>query len=168
MPAIKDIQKTLSTFAEQDFICFHPNIKDAHIMENVIWHPTAKAPFKAALARCHGVIANAGFEMASECLHYNKRMLLKPLEGQFEQLSNAFTLSDLGLCQLMRTLDLEAIEQWLQSAPGASVQFPSNPNILIDWILQKQWTDTKSLCASLWQQVKFPPAVQQTLSQLNF
>jgi uncharacterized protein (TIGR00661 family) len=164
---VAEIQRTLSTFSEHDFISFHPGITEAHIIENVVWHPTAKLPFKAALARCKGVIANAGFEIASECLHYNKSMLLKPLKGQFEQLSNAFTLADLGLCQLMRTLDIEVIEQWLQSEPCASVQFPSNPNILIDWILKKQWDDTKNLCTSLWQQVKYPPSVQQSLKQLS-
>lgn len=163
---INEIQQTLAIFSEHDFVCFHPAISSAYTKENIVWQPTAKIPFKNALAKCQGVIANAGFEMASECLHYSKSMLLKPLAGQFEQLSNALTLADLGLCQLMRTLDAEAIEQWLQSASGATVKFPSNPNILIDWLLKKEWSDTQSLCTSLWKQVNFPPTVQSMLRQL--
>lgn len=163
---VEQVQTILETFAEYDFICFHPAIKQAYMTENVIWHPTSKVPFKSALTRCRGVIANAGFEMASECLHLNKNMLLKPLAGQFEQLSNAFTLEDLGLCQLMRTLDVEVIEQWLQTETNTEVRFLSDPNILIDWIVKKQWSDTKGLCASLWQQVSFSPKVQQSLNQL--
>jgi uncharacterized protein (TIGR00661 family) len=83
------IQGALEMFAEHDFICFHPAIKATYTEQNISWNPTAKAPFKKALASCGGVIANAGFEMASECLHLNKKMLLKPLKGQCEQLSNA-------------------------------------------------------------------------------
>ncbi|MDU0353153.1 glycosyltransferase family protein [Paraglaciecola aquimarina] len=164
---VDDIQSALSTFSEYDFVCFHPAIKHAHVNDNIVWHAPAKLPFKAALARCRGVIANAGFEMASECLHFNKSMLLKPLAGQFEQASNANTLADLGLCQLMQTLDLEVIEQWLQFEPSASVQFKSDPNILIDWILRKKWADTQGLCSSLWQQVTFPPSVQTSLRHIS-
>ncbi|WP_158965575.1 MJ1255/VC2487 family glycosyltransferase [Paraglaciecola sp. L3A3] len=164
---VADIQKVLATFAEHDFVCFHPAIKHAHIDDNVVWHSPAKISFKSALAKCRGVIANAGFEMASECLHYNKNMLLKPLAGQFEQTSNAFTLADLGLCQLMQTLDLEVIEQWLQFEPSVNVQFKSDPNILIDWLLKRQWSDTQELCQSLWGQVIFPPSVQSSLRQIS-
>ncbi|MFT2092315.1 MJ1255/VC2487 family glycosyltransferase [Paraglaciecola sp. 2405UD69-4] len=162
------IQEILSPFAEHDFVSFHPSIKYAHKHENVCWHPTAKAPFHKVLSRCNGVIANAGFELASECLQFKKRMLLKPLNGQFEQISNAQTLFDLGLCQFMRALDLDAIEQWLQSDTPDTMHFSANPNTLIDWILEKKWSDTKTLCSALWRQVTFPDQVLKQLNQVNF
>jgi hypothetical protein len=66
----------------------------------------------------------------------------------------------------MQTLDVDAIEQWLQADSDAEVKFASDPNILIDWIVNKQWSDTQSLCTSLWQQVTFPPAMQRSLNQI--
>ncbi|MEO9944977.1 MJ1255/VC2487 family glycosyltransferase [Paraglaciecola sp.] len=163
---VSAIQETLSSFAEHDFISFHPSIKYAHKHENICWHPTAIAPFHRVLSKCNGVIANAGFELASECLQFNKRMLLKPLNGQYEQVSNAHTLSELGLCQFMRALDLDAIEQWLQSDTPDTIRFSANPDTLIDWILNKQWSDTESLCSALWRQVKFPESVLNQLRQI--
>jgi uncharacterized protein (TIGR00661 family) len=164
---IEAIRQTLQPFAEYNFISFHPSIQKTHKQGNIVWHPTGKAPFSNALSRCQGVIANAGFELASECLQLNKRMLLKPLLGQFEQISNAHTLSALGLCRFMRALDLDVIESWLQSDTPETVHFSSDPNALIDWLLKKQWQDTQGLCATLWRQVKFSSTVTDKLSQLH-
>lgn len=164
---VEQVQGILETFAEHDFVCFHPHIKSAYKQSNLSWHPTAKEPFKAALAKCKGVIANAGFEMASESIHLSKKLLIKPLSGQFEQLSNASTLADIGLGQVMARFDLEVIEHWLQAPSVEGVQFKSDPHILIDWLLKKQWSDTQGLCASLWEQVAFPPAIQQSLNRLS-
>jgi uncharacterized protein (TIGR00661 family) len=164
---IDAIQQTLQPFSEYDFISFHPSIQHAHKQDNIIWHPTAKGPFSRALSRSQGVIANAGFELASECLQLNKRMLLKPLLGQFEQISNAHTLSALGLCQFMRALDSDVIESWLQGDTPDTIHFSSDPNTLIDWLLKKQWKDTQALCALLWRQVSFPSSVLQKISHLQ-
>jgi uncharacterized protein (TIGR00661 family) len=38
------------------------------------------------------VICGAGFELAGESLQLGKKLLVKPLKGQFEQLSNALAL----------------------------------------------------------------------------
>lgn len=164
---IDTIGQTLQAFSEYNFVSFHPSIKQTYRQDNIVWHPTATLPFRGALTRCEGVIANAGFELASECLQLNKRMLLKPLLGQFEQISNAYTLSTLGLCQFMRALDSEVIENWLESETPEKIQFSSDPNLLIDWLLKKQWGDTQGLCTELWRNVNFPPAVMQQLAQLH-
>ena len=162
---IDTIGQTLQTFSEYDFVSFHPSVKHTYHQDNIAWHPTGKLPFRIALSRCEGVIANAGFELASECLQLNKRMLLKPLLGQFEQMSNAYTLSSLGLCQFMRVLDSDVIENWLGSVTPEKILFSSDPNPLIDWLLKKQWNNTQELCADLWRNVNFPPAVIHQLAQ---
>ena len=43
--------------------------------------------FHSDLEVAEGVISNAGFELASECITLGKKMLVKPLAGQFEQQS---------------------------------------------------------------------------------
>ena len=55
-------------------------------------NPLSHSEFHAHLLDAEGVISNAGFELASECLHLGKKLLVKPLAGQFEQLSNALAL----------------------------------------------------------------------------
>jgi uncharacterized protein (TIGR00661 family) len=165
---IDTIRRTLQTFSEYDFVSFHPSIKQTYYQDNIVWHPPAKRSFHRALSRCEGVIANAGFELASECLQLNKCMLLKPLFGQFEQISNAYTLSTLGLCQFMRVLDSDVIENWLDSEAPEKIQFSSDPNPLIDWLLKKQWGNTQGLCAELWRNVNFSPAVMHQLAQMHY
>lgn len=74
------------------------------------------------LAGCRGVISNAGFELASEALTLGKKLLVKPLGGQFEQLTNGKTLEMMGLATLMDVLDANLVRTWLDSAsPGLSV-----------------------------------------------
>ena len=164
---IGTISQSLQTFSEYDFVSFHPSIKQTYHQDNIVWHPTAKHSFQKALSSCDGVIANAGFELASECLQLNKRLLLKPLLGQFEQISNAYTLSTLGLCQFMRDLNSDIIGDWLESETPEKIRFSSDPNPLIDWLLKKQWGNTQELCVTLWRKVNFPPAVTHQLAQFH-
>ena len=46
------------------------------------------AGFKSDLASTRGVVCNCGFELISECLHWRKPVLTRPLAKQMEQLSN--------------------------------------------------------------------------------
>ncbi len=46
------------------------------------------AGFKSDLASTRGVVCNCGFELISECLHWRKTVLTRPLAKQMEQLSS--------------------------------------------------------------------------------
>jgi uncharacterized protein (TIGR00661 family) len=164
---LEDIETLLAPLAEYDFVCFHPGIKQHNSQANIVWCPPSKDGFHRSLLSCDGVIANAGFELSSECLQYGKRLLLKPLEGQFEQLSNAQTLTRLGLCQSMPSLSPDIIEKWVTSAPNESIVFPADPNILIDWLLKKDWDSAEELCATLWQTVQYPVSVLNKFNQMT-
>ena len=56
------------------------------------------------------MICGAGFELAGESLQLGKKLLVKPLKGQFEQLSNALALEKLQLARIMRRLDRKAVQ----------------------------------------------------------
>jgi uncharacterized protein (TIGR00661 family) len=59
---------------------------------------------------CAGVISNAGFELASECLQLGKKILAKPLHVQMEQISNATALKQLGYGQTMTDIEPAVLE----------------------------------------------------------
>lgn len=164
---IKDIRTLLEPLAEHDFICFHPAISEHKQEANISWQSLSKEGFYRVLQGCSGVIANAGFELSSECLHLGKRLLIKPLQGQFEQLSNVRTLLELGLCHCMLSLDSEAVESWLNCRANEPIVFPTDPGILIDWLIKKEWQKTDELCADLWQRVRFPNEVLLRLSRMS-
>jgi uncharacterized protein (TIGR00661 family) len=49
---------------------------------------------------------NAGFELASEAMFLGKKILVKPLAGQMEQLSNALVIDSLELGMVMKRLNI--------------------------------------------------------------
>ena len=96
----------LSRFTLNSFVCFHPTVEAPYsVGEHLRFEPYSRENFKHMLCTCDGVISNGGFELASEALSVGKRLLVKPLIGQFEQESNAMTLESLGLAKVMYELD---------------------------------------------------------------
>lgn len=164
--SLSEIRTLLESLSEYNFLCFHPDVTQEQDEGHISWRKTSKAGFHKALHSCAGVIANGGFELSSECLQLGKKLLIKPLHGQFEQLSNAKTLDTLGLCQIMMSLDQEKLEQWLDSPPGEAIEFPSDPSALVDWLVKRNWHDTETVVKELWQQVRFPDRVQQQLNAM--
>jgi hypothetical protein len=65
----------------------------------------------------------------------------------------------LGLCDDMANLSSEVIEEWLGTQANPIIPYPKQPDILLEWILAKDWHNTKTLCEDLWKQVKFPQEV---------
>ena len=161
--SLDEIRSALHPLSETSFTCFHPEIESSFQEQNIQWHAPSKRGFQQSLNHCQNVIGNAGFELATECISLGKPLLIKPLRGQFEQLSNAKVLHELGLSHAIYHLDTESIEDWLESAHGNAVTFPSDPHQLIDWLLAGEWGNTASICKQLWTQVKFPSEVQQKL-----
>ncbi|GGW84219.1 MJ1255/VC2487 family glycosyltransferase [Alteromonas halophila] len=163
---VNAIQQMLEPLSDQQFQCFHPAINAPLDCSHIHWQPTSKKGFQQALQHCSGVIANGGFELSSEALHLGKKLLIKPLHGQFEQLSNVLTLDKLNLCQTLFQLDTDIVEEWLVAPDNEAIQFPDNPDIMIDWLIRGNWQDTKSLCDALWKQVRYGDRTRERLLSL--
>ena len=164
---LEDVKQLLTHVEDSRFECFHPGIKQDVIDGNVHWRKPSKSGFKQSIKHCAGVIANGGFELSSECLQLGKKVLVKPLGGQYEQLSNMITLEQMGLCTSMRQLDPDAISSWILKPAPAPIQFPDTADMFVDWLLEEEWDDTESICQRLWALVQFPDAVQQRLSSIR-
>ena len=160
---LRSIKELLEPLSECEFICFHPDISEDQDESHIHWRKPSTEGFHQVLRRSTGVIANGGFELSSECLTLGKKLLIKPLKGQFEQLSNVLTLTQLGLCQRMDVLDTDVLDQWISRPGNPRVTFPEDANLLIDWLKARNWQDTHSLCKTLWEQVRYPESVQQQL-----
>ena len=163
---IEDVQQMLEPLSDQVFECFHPNIDEAKEVGHIHWHPTSKKHFQKALQHASGVIANGGFELSSEALQLGKKLLIKPLHGQFEQLSNVLTLNKLDLCHTLFQLDTDIVEEWLEAPDNEAIAFPDNPNILIDWLINKDFSDTQTICDALWKNVRYGDKTQERLLAL--
>lgn len=164
--SLEQIEPTLASFSDYEFYCYHPDATDMQ-RDNIHFRALSRTGFKQDMADCEGVIANAGFELSSEAICFGKRLLLKPLTGQFEQSSNAHTLELLGLASVMHALNLDVIESWLSESAKGAVKFPSDPKPFIDWLYQGDWHAPQSLINELWQQVEFPEGVFHKLNNIK-
>ena len=98
------------------------------------------------------MICGAGFELAGEALQLGKKLLVKPLKGQFEQLSNALALEKLQLARVMQRLDRKAVQVWLELPPNAPAGYPDTAQLISDWIEKGRWEDIDSLSKEAWAQ----------------
>lgn len=152
----KEILALLLPFTEYQFIVYHSSDANKPFPDHIKWHPLSRGAFKRDLACSAGVITNAGFELPSEALTLGKKLLVKPLHGQFEQLSNMTALALLGAADSMMQLDKNVLRRWLKSLPLEAINYPEVADNLVDWILSGNWNDTQSLCQSLWKEVRLP------------
>ena len=70
------------------------------------------AGFKSDLASARGVVCNCSFELISECLHWRKPVLTRPLAKQMERLSNGAPLETLRYAPVMRQIDNGLTARW--------------------------------------------------------
>lgn len=138
------------------FVVYHPAIEKDSDTRAIKYRKPCRQGFLKDLESCAGVIANAGFELSSEALCVGKKLLLKPLDGQFEQASNAETLSQLGLASVMTGLDESILESWLLKESNSAINYPSDPAPLIEWLLAGDYKHPETLCQRLWQPITLP------------
>ncbi|QYJ78512.1 MJ1255/VC2487 family glycosyltransferase [Shewanella acanthi] len=150
------IAEFFQSFSNYQFLVYHAELPTKALADNIQWYGFSRDGFKLHLAGCGGVIANAGFELSSEALTLGKKLLVKPLIGQFEQLSNVAALQLLGAGDSMMSLDSATVKRWLKAASPEPIAYPQVGHALVNWIKGGQWQNVQPLCQELWSQVKLP------------
>ncbi|MFO6423647.1 MJ1255/VC2487 family glycosyltransferase [Motilimonas sp. KMU-193] len=161
LPQVVDLLRRFST---HQFYCYHPDAEDQQV-ENVTICRLSRDKFQRDLHDCAGVIANGGFELPSEAMQLGKKMLLKPLRGQFEQQSNVATLEMMGLATKMNGLEQAEVAAWLPSESAGKVRFPDVAKALALWIKGGREQDFQQLVDSLWCATVFPENVLDQLPE---
>jgi uncharacterized protein (TIGR00661 family) len=147
--------KTLQLFVDHEFYVYAKENVPLDF-DNIHIRPFSVHGFQYDLATSNGVMCHAGFELPSECLYLGKKLLLKPVHNQMEQYSNAFALQQLKLGQIMNSVDCHSIEAWLDSKPHViKVDYPDVAYHIVQWILDGNWNDVKSLSDNLWKKTSF-------------
>lgn len=123
----------LASFKDFTFHIYTPNVTPSQA-EHVLCKPLSRQGFQDDFADAAGVISNAGFELLSEALQMGKKILVKPLHAQMEQISNAAALQQLGYGHTMNSLEASTIEHWLNGSDAVRVTYPNTAEILVDWL----------------------------------
>lgn len=152
---IADIQQWLTPLHRYQFVIVHPQVTgEEPASPHLVWRKPDLQGFASALQQAESVLSNAGFELISEALQLKKRILVKALQGQPEQLSNAKALQQLQVADVCRSLSSDRIEQWLwHYQPRYQLQFAdvaaAFPQLLNQRIEQGCWPH--ALIQALWQ-----------------
>jgi len=135
---VNQVIRLLKQFESHQFYVYSPTppTKTHEHPANVHVRQLSRAGFQKDFADSSAVICNAGFELASEALQTGKKILVKPLRGQMEQVSNALALELLQLGQVMQSLDPASITTWLEQSRAIQVQYPDSAQAIVDWLLQ--------------------------------
>ena len=144
------VTKWLNEFSEHRFIQYASTLPNDE-QGNVERRTASIAGFKADLASARGVVCNCGFELISECLHWRKPVLTRPLAKQMEQLSNGAALEALGYATVMRQIDNELTARWLAAPPTApNLSFPDVSAALANWLANGAKPPVATLGEALW------------------
>jgi uncharacterized protein (TIGR00661 family) len=145
-----EVTALLQRFPGHRFLQYSPDVGDGEA-GNVGRRRTNLHGFRADLCRSSAVICNAGFELVGECLHLGIPVLVKPVQGQMEQQSNAFALQRLGWGNVLRGLDEARIRDWLDSSPASPpITYPDVAAALVEWVLEGDWKNKMTLWQTLW------------------
>ncbi|RUO33611.1 glycosyltransferase family protein [Aliidiomarina soli] len=148
---LADIDVLLQALPEYQFDVFHPEATP-RVTANATYFAPSREGFRHAFSKAEGIIANAGFGTSSEALASGKKLLVKPLQGQFEQVANAHCLQHEGLAGVCQHLEPERVHRWIQSPSHARLQWPDVSQHVAKWIATGAKTPVAHLSQQLWQQ----------------
>jgi uncharacterized protein (TIGR00661 family) len=153
----EDIRSIVHLLEEFEHYQFHvySNSGLEHKPDHIHVKQLSRNGFQNDLRDSAGVICNAGFELASESLQLGKKLLVKPLRAQMEQLSNALALEQTGLGAVMPELDRKAVDFWLENGRAIKVTFPDVAQAIVDWLLKGEKQVDPGWVRDIWDQVVY-------------
>ncbi|MDB5140670.1 MAG: glycosyl transferase [Mucilaginibacter sp.] len=106
---------------------------------NVEIFPVNNEAFNKSLANCEGLLTGGGFEGPAEALFLQKKVLMIPMKGQYEQQCNALAASRLGVPVINEIDDhfISQINNWITDDKKVQVNFPDETAQIIDDMVKR-------------------------------
>jgi len=135
LPSFDDelLVRKLSHFGNINWHVFSKHSMKSYRTGNVIVKPITNAEFVVDMAKSKGVFCGAGFETPAEALYLNKKLMVIPMNGQYEQQCNAAALKLMGVPVInsLKKKHFEKIGQWLESDDKVEVFYPDRTRIIV-------------------------------------
>jgi uncharacterized protein (TIGR00661 family) len=152
---LMDVEDLLAPFTSHHFYIYGCGNIDRPIdRDHLHLRPYSRTGFLADLEECNGVISNAGFELLSEALQIGKKLLVKPLVGQMEQMSNALVVSQFELGMVMPSLNRRYVEKWLSCKDTEPMGYPDVARLVAEWIDRGDFKGVERLAEQAWEKTK--------------
>ncbi len=107
--------------------------------DNVHIYPVNNEEFNKSLASCTGLLTGGGFEGPAEALYLQKKLLMIPMTGQYEQRCNALAASRLGVPVIAEIDDHFSahLNKWIADDKKIIVNFPDETAQIVDDMVRK-------------------------------
>jgi len=139
LPAIDDkhLVKLLKEIPAVRWEIFSKHCNKAYGDTNVIVEPVNNQKFNMSMASAEGVLTGGGFEGPAEALFLGKKLLVAPMNFQYEQKCNAFALMQLGLPVLWNKHAnwLATLKDFVNSKQQHQFNFPDETAAIISNIV---------------------------------
>lgn len=135
----KALVEHLSHFAEVRWEVFSKHNKEAFSFKNVHIQPIENNAFIQSMASSTGVLCGAGFEGPAEALYLGKKLMVIPMQSQYEQQCNAAAAAQIGvpvIKQLSRKY-YDKIRWWLLSDERVKADFPDETAEIIRKLMEE-------------------------------
>ncbi len=111
------LEKYFRPLSQHRFYIFSWETSQIKKSANITFLPINKKFFNDALINCSGIITGGGFETPAEALKLQKKLMVIPVRGQYEQQCNAAALEQMNIKNLEKLDDdfTGHFEKWTES-----------------------------------------------------
>jgi len=149
LPAYSDerILKVLAQIPLVKWQVFSKHTKKEYKVRNVNIQPINNEKFVESMVSCTGMLCGAGFETPAEALFLQKKLMVIPMKGQYEQHCNAAALKDLGVpvIKSLKQKHIGSIEQWIRLEKKVMIDFPDLTAQVIDQLVKDNYKKSTNL-----------------------
>lgn len=133
----KRIIKILSQFENVNWQVFSKHNKTSFTKANINIQPISNEDFINSMASAQGVLCGAGFETPAEALFLQKKLMVIPMKGQYEQQCNAAALREMGVSVIksLKEKHTDKIKAWIASESLVTVDYNDITATIIDTVL---------------------------------
>jgi uncharacterized protein (TIGR00661 family) len=151
LPAYDDntLFRHLSQFPEVQWKVFSKHNHAPYTLRNVRIMPIDNKAFINSMAESTGVLCGAGFEGPAEALYLGKKLMVIPMQTQYEQHCNAAALKAIGV-PVIKALSAKYysdIRNWLHSDERIMVDYPDITEAIVSSIVHAHTQASHSLQA---------------------
>ncbi len=141
LPSYSDekLLKMLSQIKDVKWQVFSKHNQKEIFSNNITISPITNEAFVNSMANSKGVLCGAGFETPAEALHMQKKLLVIPMKGQYEQQCNAAALKEMGVpvVKSLKLKHLDKIKSWIDTNTKLDVHYPDNTDEIIESVLEE-------------------------------
>jgi uncharacterized protein (TIGR00661 family) len=132
------VTRYFSQFPQVPFHVFSKEINHLTTVNNITFLPVSDKLFTESMINSAGVITGAGFETPAEALHLQKKLMVIPIRGQYEQLCNAAALELKGVKVLNKLDDsfVSSFREWMDSNTQLMVEYRNIAPVAVNRLME--------------------------------